>query len=135
MAEIRGAHRMFAPEDKVTIRHPPPTKCGNPAANPPQSRPMLRSSSIGEKDIMRRLFVASTLGLALLTAAGLGGAASAMPLGAQAPLEAAIPDTNLLTPVHYRRPYGQDYRRPYYAERRYYAPPRHHWRHHHRSWR
>lgn len=85
---------------------------------------------------MRRLVLASALGLGLLAMAGAGGPASAMPLSTRAPVAAIAPDASLLTPVHYRRSYGHDYRRSYYAPRRYYyAPPRHHWRHHHRHWR
>ncbi|MBX6740937.1 MAG: hypothetical protein IRY87_02665 [Acetobacteraceae bacterium] len=80
---------------------------------------------------MRRLVLASALGLGLLAVAGAGGPAAAMPLGMQAPLAAAAPDASLLEPVHYRR--------SHYAPRRHYhAPPRHHWRHHHhhhRGWR
>jgi hypothetical protein len=71
---------------------------------------------------MRRLLVAATLGLGLLSAGGLAAGAAAGPLGDGADAHAASAGRPL-TPAHYQRGFQHHgHHRPHFA-----PPPRHHW--------
>ncbi len=66
---------------------------------------------------MHRLLIAATLGISLMSAAGVASDANARPMG-PAPAASQPGDHALVTPVHYDRYYG-----------RHYAPPPRHWHH------
>jgi hypothetical protein len=78
--------------------------------------------------MMRRLLIAATLGLGLLSAGGMAADAAAVAgtRGHAAPARAEADDGHLLlTPAHYQRDFHHHgHRRPHYAP----PPPlRHHW--------